>query len=84
MNKKRLLKQCLQNPRNIKFDDFIGLVESYNFSLTRIHGSHYIFKHNQYGELVNIQNVKGEAKPYQIRQFLKIVEKYNLKLKDES
>ena len=34
-------------------------------------------------ELVNLQNVKGQAKPYQMRQFLKLVEKHNLKLEDE-
>jgi hypothetical protein len=27
---------------------------------------------------MNIQNVTGKAKPYQIRQFLRIVERYNL------
>jgi hypothetical protein len=34
-------------------------------------------------ELVNLQNVKGQAKPYQMRQFLKLVEKNDLKLEDE-
>jgi hypothetical protein len=27
--------------------------------------------------------VNGEAKPYQIRQFLRLVEKYNLAMEDE-
>jgi hypothetical protein len=35
-------------------------------------------------ELVNLQEVAGEAKPYQIRQFLRIVERYDLRLEDES
>ena len=34
-------------------------------------------------ELANFQDVKGEAKPYQIRQFLRLIERYNLKLEDE-
>ena len=33
--------------------------------------------------LVNLQNVGGKAKPYQIRQFLRLVERYNLALRDE-
>ena len=33
-------------------------------------------------EIINIQNYKGEAKPYQIKQFLSLVEKYNLKMGD--
>jgi hypothetical protein len=34
-------------------------------------------------ELVNLQQVKGEAKPYQIRQFLRLVERYDLRLGEE-
>lgn len=34
-------------------------------------------------ELVNLQEVKGEAKPYQIRQFLRLVERHNLHLEEE-
>jgi len=35
-------------------------------------------------ELINLQNVNGKAKPYQIKQFLEIVERYNLQLEDET
>ena len=35
-------------------------------------------------ELINVQPVQGEAKPYQIRQFLRLVEKYNLRLENRS
>jgi hypothetical protein len=34
-------------------------------------------------ELINLQNVKGEAKPYQVKQLLKAVEKYNLTLEEQ-
>jgi len=55
-----------------------SLVETYGFKLKRISGSHHIYAHPTIPELVNLQSVKGEAKPYQIRQFLSIVERYNL------
>jgi len=29
---------------------------------------------------VSIQNRKGKAKPYQVRQFLELVEEYDLKM----
>ena len=58
------------------------LVEAFGFRLSRVRGSHHIFAHPDVNELVNLQNVKGEAKPYQIRQFLKLVERYNLQLED--
>ena len=37
-------------------------------------------KHSSIPELVNVQDVGGEAKPYQIRQVLRLVERYNLRL----
>ena len=62
----------------------IVLVEAFGFRLSRVKGSHYIFVHPQVQELVNLQNVEGKAKPYQIRQFLRLVERYNLTMGDES
>lgn len=59
------------------------LAEAFGFRLARVSGSHQIFVRSGVRELVNLQNVKGQAKPYQIRQFLRIVERYNLKLEDE-
>ncbi len=40
-------------------------------------------QHKRVVELVNLQAVNGEAKPYQVRQFLKLVERYKLRLEDE-
>jgi hypothetical protein len=31
-------------------------------------------------ELVNLQEVAGEAKPYQISQFIRLIERYNITL----
>jgi predicted RNA binding protein YcfA (HicA-like mRNA interferase family) len=59
------------------------MVEGFGFRLVRTSGSHHIFTHPAIPELVNLQEVKGEAKPYQIRQFLRLVEMYNLRLEDE-
>jgi len=28
--------------------------------------------------MLNFQNVKGKTKPYQVKQLIKIIEKYNL------
>jgi predicted RNA binding protein YcfA (HicA-like mRNA interferase family) len=61
----------------------MNMVEGFGFRLDRISGSHHIFIHPAVQELVNLQEVKGEAKPYQIRRFLRIVERYNLRLEDE-
>jgi predicted RNA binding protein YcfA (HicA-like mRNA interferase family) len=61
----------------------VKLVEGFGFKLARVSGSHHIFTHPEISELINLQEVKGQIKPYQIRQVLRLVERYNLKLEDE-
>jgi predicted RNA binding protein YcfA (HicA-like mRNA interferase family) len=84
MKRRRLLKRLSEGQlRNIAFGDIINMVEGFGFRLARVSGSHHIFVHPAIPELVNLQEVKGEAKPYQIRQFLRLIERYNLRLEDE-
>ena len=60
----------------------VNLVQGFGFTLSRTDGSHHIFTRPDIPELVNLQNVKGQAKIYQIRQYLKLVERHNLKLEE--
>jgi predicted RNA binding protein YcfA (HicA-like mRNA interferase family) len=82
MNNQKLLKKILAGSKNIRFNDFVKLVEGFGFRLSRIRGSHHIFEHPDVHEIVNLQNSKGQVKPYQIRQFLQLVEQYDLGLED--
>jgi len=83
MNRRKLLKKIIGDSKNIKFTDMLNLVRGFGFELSRTKGSHHIYFRPDIPELVNLQNVKGQAKPYQIRQFLKLIEKHDLKLEDE-
>ena len=84
MNRKRLLRKLAQGAlQNVSFKDAVQLLEGFGFQLTRVKGSHHIFVHPSIPELVNLQDVDGEAKPYQIRQFLRLVERYHLQLEPE-
>ena len=83
MNRKKILQKVLTGSKNIRFSDMVNLVEGFGFSLSRTDGSHHIFSRSDISELINLQNVKGQAKPYQIRQFLKLVEKHALILEDD-
>ena len=67
--------------KNVSFEDMRRLVERFGFALTRVNGSHHVFSHPDIPELLNLQEVNGEAKPYQIRQFLRPVERYALRMK---
>jgi len=82
MKKQKLLYKVLSGSKNIKFNDIVLLVEAFGFHLSRVKGSHHVFTHPGISELINLQNVKGQAKPYQIKQFLELVEKYDLRLED--
>jgi hypothetical protein len=83
MNRKLLLRRLAQGHlQNLAFADFRNLVEGFGFRLLRVSGSQHIFGNPDCPELVNLQNVGGQAKPYQIRQFLRLVERYNIKLED--
>lgn len=82
MNRKKLLKKILSDSKDVAFNDMVSLVQGFGFRFARQEGSHQIFVHSDIPELINLHNVKGQAKPYQVRQILKLVERYDLKLED--
>ena len=84
MNPRKLLQRILSGSRNVRFCDMVMLVRAFGFQELRITGSHHIFGHPDVDELVNLQEVGGQAKPYQIRQFLGIIEEYDLSLEEDS
>ncbi len=84
MDRRGLIRRLSQGTlHNVAFSDMVDLVEGFGFRLARTSGSHHIFRHAGTGAKLNLQPYRGEAKPYQIRQFLKLVEQLNLKLKEE-
>ena len=82
MNKRRLLARVAGNPAGARFEEMRSLVEAFGFQLARVKGSHHIYTRLGVPELVNLQNVGGMAKAYQVRQFLKIVERRDLNLEE--
>lgn len=83
MKRRKLLQKIIGGSKNIRFSEMVNLVEGFGFKLSRTDGSHHIFTRPDIPELVNLQKVKDQAKPYQMRQFLKLVERHNLKLEDK-
>lgn len=83
MRKRKLLQKLLSGSKNIRFSEAVICAESFGFRLDRVSGNHHIFVHPDVPELLNLQNVKGKAKPYQIKQLLEIIERYNLQMEDE-
>ena len=81
--KQKLLQKLLTGSKNVRFADVQIVVEAFGFRQRRISGSHHIYVHPDVPVLINLQDVGGKAKPYQIKQFLEIVEQYNLELENE-
>ncbi len=84
MNRRRLLQRLLTGSTNVAFADLVTLAEGFGFRLARTRGSHHMFSHPNVPELLNLQSVRGQAKPYQVRQLLKLVEDYQLRLEDDT
>ncbi len=83
MKKRKLLEKILAGSKNIRFAEATALAEAFGFRLDRINGSHHIFVHPNIPELINLQDVKGKVKPYQLKQLLSIIEQHNLQMEDQ-
>jgi predicted RNA binding protein YcfA (HicA-like mRNA interferase family) len=79
----KLLRKVMTGSANVRFGDVVACAEAFGFRLDRVSGSHHIFVHPEVREILNLQNAKGKAKPYQIRQLLDLIERYNLRSNDE-
>ncbi len=78
----KTFEKILAGSKNIAFDDFVSLAEEFGFRLSRTQGSHHNYIHPKIKELVNLQKVHGQVKPYQVKQFMELIERYNLKLEE--
>jgi hypothetical protein len=80
VNPRKLLQKALASHANLRFEEACSLALAFGFHLSRVGGSHHIFVHPNVRELLNLQDVRGKAKPYQVRQLLQLVERYNLSM----
>jgi hypothetical protein len=71
-----LVDEMKRNPKGIRFQDLCKVCDHY-FGETRQTGSsHRVYKTPWQGDpRVNIQNDKGKAKAYQVKQVLKAIER---------
>jgi predicted RNA binding protein YcfA (HicA-like mRNA interferase family) len=81
--KQKLVQKLFSGSKDTRFADLQVVVEAFGFRLSRISGSHHIYIHPDVPELINLQEVDGKAKPYQVKQLLELIERYDLSLEDE-
>ena len=64
------------SPQGIRFTDLCKVCDHYFGETRQNSGSHRVYKTPWPGEpYVNIQNKKGQAKPYQVKQVLLAIRK---------
>lgn len=68
--------------RSVDFRDFIAMVEAFGFAHIRTKGSHRSYSQPTCPKLLVLQPMGKDAKRYQIREFLDMVEAYGLTLDD--
>lgn len=74
----KLYQRLIGSRAPIPFRDFQRILEVFGFTLDRINGSHRNYKHPKASRPLSIQPRGNMAKPYQIDQFLDIVEEFGL------
>ena len=74
----KLWEQVQRHPHNVRFRDMCRLIEWFGFVPKGGKGSHQTYFHPGIKEIVDIQPLGGEAKPYQIRQLIRLVKQYGL------
>jgi hypothetical protein len=73
---RKILEQMRREPKNVRFSDLVKVCEEHFGNPRQSSGSHVIFKTPWPGDpRVNIQNDKGLAKAYQVRQVLLAIDK---------
>ncbi len=63
---------------NVSFSDLCNLAEMVGFSFDRQKGAHRVYRHEKFPGIMNFQEVKGKAKPYQVKQLLNFISEHNL------
>jgi hypothetical protein len=71
-----ILAQMKQNPKNVRFSDLCKVCDHFFGESRQNSTSHRVYKTPWKGDpRVNIQNAKGKAKTYQVKQVQKAIKK---------
>ena len=79
MDLEKELEYLRSRPNNIRFERFLRIAFHFGFRVKGGRGSHVVLSKPNIPEILTIQNIRGKIKPYQIKQFLKVLEKYNIR-----
>ncbi len=71
-----ILALMKRNPKGVRFKDLCKVCDQYFGEARQMGSSHRVYRTPWQGDpRVNIQNAKGKAKPYQVRQVLQAIQR---------
>ena len=74
----KLLQKAKYSANNLSFQEICDLAKCYGWIFRRQTGSHRMYANpklaSHQGRVQNFQDLKGKAKPYQVKQLLKAIE----------
>ena len=73
VKKEKLLDKARNSPDSLSFSDFEALMTRFDWIFRRHKGSHQVW-YSPKGYRLSLQDRKGNAKAYQVKQFLKQLE----------
>jgi len=77
-HRQKLLEKARNNPAGVRFQELCLLAEHAGFIKRGGKGSHRVYEKEGVEEILTFQNRNGMAKPYQVKQLLSVIEKYQL------
>lgn len=77
---KKLLEAIRNNPNDVRYDDVLRAAELIGFTITGGAGSHQTKARPGEPTQLNFQRISnGRAKPYQVKQLIQMLDKYENK-----
>ena len=67
---------------DVDFSDAQLLLEALGFEEVRVTGSHHLYARLDIPEQLNLRDRRGQAKPYQLRQLISLVKRYDLTIEE--
>jgi hypothetical protein len=68
---------------NVTFVDAERLLRALGFEELRVKGSHHVYGRPGIAQQLNLQEIGGQAKPYQLRQLTALVRQYHLGIEED-
>lgn len=76
--REKLLASIRNNPKSVRFDDACKAAETIGFVKAGGKGSHVVYARAGESTILNFQNRGGYIPPYQARQLIEMMDKYEV------